>query len=282
MEDPVTGDDPIRGGIAEEEVVARSYGAAFLDPPQITWRDGAQQRQPGSQCLIVAEGLAASVLMNTCVQSKQPVGQIDLRRINPKVATALPKFELDPHSATIYEVQIPDQQSPSQSEGMLLIICPKAVVPARAVAWTRAVLEALQPFQTAIISVMPAADFRGDGDAAEDVVLLTLSSTASKEAMAGCGIPMPSGGLLAGLPAAILGHCEVRGDFAFAMVGVQMSPVPDQVYLKGLVSGVERLLKRFADGYMAAAFNPAPASIRQAVIRCDRAYRGSAASLLYT
>lgn len=35
-----------------------------------------------------------------------------------------------------------------------MIACPKAVLPARAVAWTRAVLAAIQPRQTVVISAM--------------------------------------------------------------------------------------------------------------------------------
>lgn len=56
---------------------------------------------------------------------------------------------------------------------------------------------------------MQAAEFRGDGDAAEDVVLLSLPSTAAKESLADFGTKFAAGGLLAGLPAAILAHCEV-------------------------------------------------------------------------
>lgn len=36
MEDPVTGDDPVRGGIAEEEEEALSYASEFLKPPKIS------------------------------------------------------------------------------------------------------------------------------------------------------------------------------------------------------------------------------------------------------
>jgi hypothetical protein len=47
MEDPVTGDDPIRGAIAEAEAEAESYAAAFLVTPSITvgGNDMHQQQQ---------------------------------------------------------------------------------------------------------------------------------------------------------------------------------------------------------------------------------------------
>jgi hypothetical protein len=117
----------------------------------------------------------------------------------------------------------------------------------------------------------------------------------------------------------------MRDELGVALVGVQMSPVPDQVYLKALLIEIEKLLRQLTgkdrkplccdlEGYCPldsfrkfmftyviwvsntnakgpvlevagdislAAIDTTPTAIRQALIRCDKAYRGSAADLLY-
>lgn len=280
MEDPVTGDDPIRGAIAEAEAEAESYAAAFLVTPSITWTD-VHKYEPGSHTLVIAEGVAAFVLLTSCMKAKRHVGQIVLPGIAQKVTASLPFKEAAPHSADIYEVEGSDQNSATLSRGILLVACLKPVPPARAFAWVTAVLAATQPACTAIISAMPASEFRGNTDVAEKSVLLALPSTAAKASTKDCGQPMPCGGLIAGLPAAIVAHCEMRDELGVALVGVQMSPVPDQVYLKALLIEIEKLLRQLTGDISLAAIDTTPTAIRQALIRCDKAYRGSAADLLY-
>ncbi len=46
-------------------------------------------------------------------------------------------------------------------------------------------------------------------------------------------------------PAALCGM-QVRKEEAVALIGVQMAPVPDQTYLRGLAAGIGKLLRRLA------------------------------------
>mmetsp|Transcript_1310 Transcript_1310/g.3910 ORF Transcript_1310/g.3910 Transcript_1310/m.3910 type:complete len:181 (+) Transcript_1310:1192-1734(+) len=167
----------------------------------------------------------------------------------------------------------------------LLVASTSLVPPERSVAWTRGLLSAVRPTQLAVVSAMPAAQFRGAGDAAEDVLLYLVSTTAARDSPAASGAELqtlPSGTLILGVAAAVIQHREVRQEAAVALVGVQMAPVPDQTYLHGLAAGVGKLLRRLAGEQVSQLWQPDKAAVRQAVIRCDRAYRGSAASLLYT
>mmetsp|Transcript_1311 Transcript_1311/g.3915 ORF Transcript_1311/g.3915 Transcript_1311/m.3915 type:complete len:110 (+) Transcript_1311:236-565(+) len=107
MEDPLTADDPVRGGVAAEEEEARPYSQQYLIPPTIRWST-SEQSPVEPELLVIAEGLAAAILTECCVQSKQAVGTIELPQIHPPSGDDLPRKELAAQYATIYQVEACD------------------------------------------------------------------------------------------------------------------------------------------------------------------------------
>ena len=180
--------------------------------------------------------------------SLQDVGSVDLAEI-PAAEGALRRSELDAHSATVYQLAQPavcgsgspgaaangppgggDSEAAGGGGGMLLVSCSRAVHPERSWAWARGVLEALQPRDSIVVSTMPATQFRGDGDAANDVLVFAVATSAAAAQQAvqqsaaaaggaargGRGLaggggmppPLPSGSLLSGVAAAVVSYCQ--------------------------------------------------------------------------
>lgn len=192
----------------------------------------------------------AAQLQQQHVTSLQDVGSVDLAEI-PAAEGALRRSELDAHSATVYQLAQPavcgsgstgngaaangppgggDSKTDVGGGGMLLVSCSRAVHPERSWAWARGVLEALQPQDSIVVSTMPANQFRGDGDAANDTLVFAVATSAAavqqpaqpaataadgaggggRGPAGGGGMPppLPSGTLLSGVAAAIVSYCQ--------------------------------------------------------------------------
>lgn len=170
----------------------------------------------------------------------------------PAAEGALQRSELNAHSATVYRLAQPASHATGGASGagaaadgppaggcgktdgggggVLLVSCSRAVHPERSWAWTRGVLEALQPRDSMVVSTMPANQFRGDGDAANDVLVFVVPTSAAAAQQAaqpaaaaadgaaggsrgragGGGMPpsLPSGTLLSGVAAAVVTFCQ--------------------------------------------------------------------------
>ena len=91
----------------------------------------------------------------------QAIGSVELAAV-PSPEDALPRAELDSHSATIYSLQQPaggnsgeGRQAPAGS--ILLVVCTQPVLPERASAWVRGLFAAVQPGNTLVLSAMPVS-----------------------------------------------------------------------------------------------------------------------------
>jgi fatty acid desaturase (delta-4 desaturase) len=123
-------------------------------------------------------------------------------------------------------------------------------------AWARAVLRAVAPRRALLLGSMPAELYRGVGDPSQEFLTFVLATSQHKAAAAapaaaaggGAPVPLPSGSIVAGAPAALLAACELWGINAQLLVSVDqvLALVPDS--LPHLAAGAAALLAAGAGG----------------------------------
>ncbi|KIZ01033.1 hypothetical protein MNEG_6927 [Monoraphidium neglectum] len=130
--------------------------------------------------------------------------------------------------------------APTGAPGAALAVCCREDVPAeRAGAWARALLRAVAPAAVVILGAVRPEHYRGAGDASQEFLSFTLQTTARRQQQGPAALaqraaappPLPSGSIVAGLPAALLTACELRGLAGVLLVSVEQVPalLPDSL-----------------------------------------------------
>ncbi|KAK9794644.1 hypothetical protein WJX73_007608 [Symbiochloris irregularis] len=113
----------------------------------------------------------------------------------------------------------------------------------RAVAWARSLLQHIAAQRIVLLTSMPAVEFHAAGRPAQHAQFVL--ETAAAHGTIAHGLPyLPSGNLVAGLPAAILSLCQIREQPAIALVDVQEGSAPDLQSLHSLASSAQALLQK--------------------------------------
>eukprot|EP00878_Enallax_costatus_P005201 GHUV01005465.1.p1 GENE.GHUV01005465.1~~GHUV01005465.1.p1 ORF type:complete len:305 (+),score=97.17 GHUV01005465.1:209-1123(+) len=241
---------PTRALQQEEEEQAVGTAAAALQPPQIHWSDGTQRiTQP--QLLVVAMSSASSTLLEAALAGNQVIATIqpapapmDQSQHSTEDADKAPSPHTTPRTtatAQLYAVEDKNNNSSSSSGSLaaVLVCCCRGTITADAApAWARGLLQQLQPQQLLLIGTMQADQYRGDADPSQDFTAYLLHTSAA--ATAGTEDPspktsipfLPSGSLVAGLPAALITQAELQGIFAQLVVVVETVPalVPETLH----------------------------------------------------
>lgn len=182
----------------------------------------------------------------------------------------------------------------ASSPSLLLVTCPRELPAEQAAAWARGVLRELRPRTAVVAATLPAMNYRGAQDPADDDLVFSLQTSVAAAAAPSGGAPtpalpppLPEATLLGGLPAALLERCELAGVPATAVVGVKAQQVPDAQFLQSLAAGLAAALAASgSDGAaaLAAALVQRPRSEALAALGtvADAVYRSSASSSIFT
>ncbi|GFR39640.1 hypothetical protein Agub_g106 [Astrephomene gubernaculifera] len=248
---------PSRAVLQEEEEAAAPSASNYLSPAVCVWNKAlVQQLYPeGFSCdtLVVATCPTSCALVRS-LPGKQLIGSV----LAPGVSLAgnslascssqaepLPSdrvccvYALPPAAASSQQPSTASLEAPQQGQqqqqasavgpgaggkGVLLVCCQYEVPRERAAAWARAVLGQLSYGHAVFLGSMAAEQFRGFGDASQEVLLFSLRTRGAQQAPHQQQPPplLPTGTVVGGLPAALLSHCQVRGRSAELFVLVEM------------------------------------------------------------
>ncbi|PNH07828.1 hypothetical protein TSOC_005670 [Tetrabaena socialis] len=128
----------------------------------------------------------------------------------------------------------------------LLSHCQYPVVRERAAAWARSVLGQVSYGHAVFLGAMPAEQFRGQGDASQEEMVFSLLTRAARQQQPSthpAPAPLlPTGTVVGGLPAALLSHCQVRGQSAELLVLVEMVAEGRPALLEALAAALAAAL----------------------------------------
>ncbi|KAG2496144.1 hypothetical protein HYH03_005746 [Edaphochlamys debaryana] len=220
---------PSRAVLQEEEEAAAPSASGFLRPAVCVWNKGLVGRlfPKGLSCrVLVVATCPTSAALLAALPGKQLIGTV----LAPGVSlagTSLPAPGSGPlpsdRVCCVYSLPGPD----GPEAGALLVVCQYGVARERCSAWARAVLSQMSYGHAVFLGAMAAEQFRGQGDASQESLLFSLATKAAQQRRTEQGgapsaPPLPTGSLVGGLPAALLSHCQVRGQSAELLVTVEM------------------------------------------------------------
>jgi hypothetical protein len=272
-EDPLTGDWPTRGALAEEdEAAAEGVAASYAAAPEVEWRGPSGTGEVAALVLLLGPApaalgaalfgaaggaLAGAARLPALAPLRSPLeeeyGARGARRESAAALWWLP-------AARVAVAAAPVEPAPEQAD-----------------AWAAALLAALRPAAVAVAAPLPAADFRGAGDAAEEDLVFELRTAAAGGAAAAAP-PLPPGTLAGGGAAAALARCALADRPCLALLQVEHAPAPDAARAAALAAPLLRALA--ALGAPVAA-PPAAALHAALAAAADSHYRASAAASMF-
>jgi len=239
--DPLTEGFPTRTALEEEEEEAEATAPALFEPALMSWSPAVRAAlasgplQPN--LMVVAIGPAPCALMHHCAADRQPLGSIVLPE-QPMAGNAA-KPALSDATCFVYGI--------GGGTDVLLVQCQYAVPPPRAASWAAALLGSVRPGKSVVLAAaLPSEICSGGGGG--DTPLFSLATDAWAAAGRTAGppgpvAPLPSGNVVGGLPARLLGKCQAMGMQACALVLRQPTPSPDALSLKTLAGGLKATLQ---------------------------------------
>ncbi|PRW45200.1 fatty acid desaturase [Chlorella sorokiniana] len=284
LEDPLTGDVPHRGIVEEEdEEQAAELAPQYAVAPAVEWAPG-QAAVEGATVVFLA-GQAACLLAGAVLRQAQTVGSIavpELVRVRSPLEEEFGTGHQPVHTCSLHAL----------GSGLLLVLSPRDLPAEQAPVWARAVLAALQPRALVVAATLPAMNYRGPGDPADEDLVFSLQTEAAAAAGAAGGAagaaaglppPLPEGTMLGGLPAALLARAELQQLPATLVAGVQVQQVPDAQFLLALGQGLSAALRSTAPAAEAALVQqPRGATLAALGAAADAVYRSSASSSIFS
>lgn len=245
--DPLTEGFPTRTALEEEEEDAEATAGACFEPALVSWCPAVQATLATAplapSLMVVAVGAAPCALMHHCCRSSRTLlGSISLPELS--MAGNAVKPSLGDSSCFVYGI--------GGGSDVLLVQCQYAVRAERAHSWASALLGGVRAVRTVIVSVaMPSEIQLGQalagGGAEAETPVFRLDTDAWRRADATEGPrevqPLPSGNVIGGLSARVLGKCQAMGMQACAVVLRQPTPSPDATSLKLLAGSLQAILK---------------------------------------
>uniref|UniRef100_A0A061S8M8 Fatty acid desaturase n=1 Tax=Tetraselmis sp. GSL018 TaxID=582737 RepID=A0A061S8M8_9CHLO len=238
--DPLTEAFPTRTTREDEEQEAENNSDRLFDDPLICWSSKANNAfAPGAtglETLIVAIGQPSCTLLHFAVHDKEVIGCLALPEISFEGISSRP----GPDEPTCYVY--------STGPGALrtaVVLCQAPVPPERSHAWAAALLRSVRPRRTVVLASAAPGEAQVAG--ADDAAVFALETDewrrAAPRGRARPVQPLPSGSVVGGLPAKILGLCQAKGWPACALLLRQPTPSPDASSVRALHDALEALLK---------------------------------------
>lgn len=203
----------------EEEADAAPTAHLFLEPPIVLRNEEAfKAHAPDGtlrpEVLLVACSRSACALLGAAFPGAQPLGSLVLPDISMEGNTALPS--LRDNTCFLHAC--------GPSGRATWVACQVDVPAERAGAWVRGLFAAAQPKRTLILGSMSAESYRGEEDPSQSCLLHYLQTSAVASTAVTPAPLLPTGNVVSGTVAALLGYCEPRGLAAEAILTIDMVP----------------------------------------------------------
>lgn len=213
---------PSRTAQQAEEEQAQPSSAQYLRPPVYVWNKRAlagRQLKPGAvQCrLLVVATCPSSCALITGLEGLQVLGSVLVPGIS-LAGTCIEPGHAGSSTCMLYGLNgAPD---------VVLVSCQYRLPQEQSGAWARGLLAHVHAGHTVVLGSIPAENFRGQGDPAQEALVFALRThaAAARPGYAWPAPPMPTGTVASGAAASLLSHCQVRSLPAEMLLSVEMGP----------------------------------------------------------